>query len=279
MFEAISEIFLETMQIILLVAVMMVIVEFIEIRFKNAIQKKITENHVNQIIIASLLGAIPGCTDAFFIVSLYTHGLVGFGALVAVMLSTAGDEAFVMLAMMPKSAVLIFGICALLGIIGGFAVDKIAKMINLKTTQPCEIEVHDVEINIKHFLKEHAYVHIFKKHIPKLFLWIFFTLLALNLLIENFELEPTILGLPKLALIVFAALIGVIPESGPHLLFVALFSKGLIPFSILLVNTLSQDGHGILPLLSYSVKDTINVQIFTALFALIVGIVLFLLGV
>jgi len=104
-------------------------------------------------------------------------------------------------------------------------------------------------------------------------------LLTLNLLIENFELEPTILGLPKLALIVFAALIGVIPESGPHLLFVALFSKGLIPFSILLVNTLSQDGHGILPLLSYSVKDTINVQMFTALFALIVGIVLFLLGV
>jgi len=139
LFEAISEIFLETMQIILLVAVMMVIVEFIEIRFKNAIQKKITENHVNQIIIASLLGAIPGCTDAFFVVSLYTHGLVGFGALVAVMLSTAGDEAFVMLAMMPKSAVLIFGICALLGIIGGFAADKIAKMINLKTTQPCEI--------------------------------------------------------------------------------------------------------------------------------------------
>lgn len=278
MFDEVLDVFSETIQIIILVAAMMVVVEFIEIRFKNVIRRKITENHVNQIVIASLLGAIPGCTDAFFIVSLYTHGLVGFGALVAVMLSTAGDDAFVMLAMIPEAAMLIFGVCVLLSIVGGFIADRIAKRINLKTMQPCEIEIHDEEITLKHFLKEHAYVHIFKKHIPKLFLWIFFTIFALDFLVRNFELEPMISGLPKLTLIVFAALIGIIPESGPHLLFVALFSKGLIPFSVLLVNTLSQDGHGLLPLLSYSVKDTINVQIFTTLFALIVGIILFLLG-
>jgi len=63
------------------------------------------------------------------------------------------------------------------------------------------------------------------------------------------------------------------------LFFLVLFSEGLIPFSVLLVNTISQDGHGLLPLLSYSVKDTIYVQIFTTLFALAVGIVLYMMGV
>ena len=92
-------------------------------------------------------------------------------------------------------------------------------------------------------------------------------------------MDTIISGLPKLALIVFAALIGILPESGPHLLFLLLFSRGLVPFSVLLVNTISQDGHGLLPLLSYSVKDTIYVQILTTAFSLAVGIILYLIGV
>ncbi len=269
----------ETLKIILMVTLLMFIIEFLELKFKNKIQEKITKSPINQYVIASLLGAVPGCIDAFFVVSLYVHGLVGFGALTAVMLSTAGDEAFIMLAMIPETALIIFAICIPLGIIGGFFADKIARLVKLKTCQPCEIEIHEKELNFKHFLKEHAYKHILKKHIPKLFLWIFFTMLAIDLLIKNFDLGIIVSGLPKLALIVFAALIGIIPESGPHLLFLVLFSEGLIPFSVLLVNTISQDGHGLLPLLSYSVKDTIYVQIFTTLFALAVGIALFLIGV
>ncbi|GAI06206.1 unnamed protein product, partial [marine sediment metagenome] len=83
----------------------------------------------------------------------------------------------------------------------------------------------------------------------------------------------------RLFLIILAALIGIIPESGPHLVFLTLYSQGLIPFSVLLVSSLSQDGHGLLPLLSYSVKDTIKVQIFTTIFSLLVGIILYLIGI
>lgn len=279
MWDEILAILSETVKIILIVALLMLIIEFLELKFKGKIREKITKRPVNQYVLASLLGAVPGCMDAFFVVSLYVHGLVGFGALTAVMLSTAGDEAFIMLAMIPEKALLIFAICAVLGIFGGFFADKIAKLIGLKTCQPCEIEIHEEELDFKHFLKEHAYAHVLKKHIPKLFLWIFLTMLAVDFLMKNFDLGSIISSLPVFSLIVFAALVGIIPESGPHLLFLILFSRGLIPLSVLLVNTISQDGHGLLPLLSYSIKDTIYVQIFTTLFALAVGIVLFLIGV
>jgi hypothetical protein len=63
------------------------------------------------------------------------------------------------------------------------------------------------------------------------------------------------------------------------MIFLILYTKGLIPFSVLLVSTLSQDGHGLLPLLSYSVKDTFYVQMFTTGFSLIVGVALYLIGV
>ena len=266
---------LETIKIVSMVTVIMTLIEFLELRFEKVIQEKITRRPVNQYIIASLLGAIPGCTDAFFIVSLYLHGLVGFGALVAVMLSTAGDEAFVMLSMIPEEALQIFVLCAIIGLIGGFIADKVIKWLKIETSQPCAIEFHKEEFNIKHFFREHVYDHILKKHIPKLFLWIFATMLAVDFLVNNYNLEPLLSNLPELLLIIIAALLGIIPESGPHLLLIILYSRGLVPFSVLLVNTLSQDGHGLLPLLSYSIKDTIYVQIFTTSFAIFVGVIMY----
>jgi len=279
MWDELTTTLMETVKIVSIVTLLMVIIEYLELRFKDRISEKITQKPATQYVAASLLGVIPGCIDAFFIVSLYVHGIVGFGALAAVMLSTAGDEAFVMLAMLPKESLFIFLFCALMGIIGGFAADEVAKLFKIRTCQPCAIETHNEESDVRHFLREHIFGHILKKHIPRLFLWIFLTMLAADLLVKNVGLASVISSLPKLYLILFAALIGIIPESGPHLLFLMLYSRGLIPFSVLLVNTLSQDGHGLLPLLSYSFKDTVYLQIFTTLFSLIVGVVLFLMGV
>jgi len=243
----ISEVLHETLKILLIVLALMILTEYLELRFKGKIQKKITE-------------------------------LVGFGALVAVMVATAGDEAFVMLAMMPRTALLIFAICMVLGVVAGFLADGIARKVKLKTCPPCEIEIHEEELSTKHFLKEHVYNHIIKRHLPRLFLWLFFTMLAINILMSRFDLGA-ILPQNKLLLIFLAALIGIIPESGPHLIFLLLFVEGLIPFSVLLVSSIVQDGHGLLPLLSYSVKDTFYVKAFNVAFGLVVGLILFCIGV
>jgi hypothetical protein len=74
------------------------------------------------------------------------------------------------------------------------------------------------------------------------------------------------------------ALVGLIPESGPHMVFVMMFANGLVPFSILLTNSIVQDGHGMLPLFSYSLKDALLIKLFNLFLALLVGLPLFLLG-
>ena len=58
-----------------------------------------------------------------------------------------------------------------------------------------------------------------------------------------------------------AALVGLIPESGPHLVFVTLYSQGAVPLSILLASSIVQDGHGMLPLLAHSRRDFVTVKI------------------
>lgn len=63
-----------------------------------------------------------------------------------------------------------------------------------------------------------------------------------------------------------------------HMVFVLMFANGIVPFSILLTSSIVQDGHGMLPLFSYSVKDALMIKIFNAVVAIIIGLPLLLLG-
>jgi len=69
-----------------------------------------------------------------------------------------------------------------------------------------------------------------------------------------------------------------IPESGPHLIFMMMYAQGLVPFSVLFTASFVQDGHGMLPLLSYSIKDSILIKVFNLAFGIAVGYALFAIG-
>ena len=81
-----------------------------------------------------------------------------------------------------------------------------------------------------------------------------------------------------LVVLVIACLVGVIPESGPHLVFVTLFAQGLIPLSVLLANSIVQDGHGMLPLLAHSRRAFLVVKAINILIAMLVGGIMILGG-
>jgi hypothetical protein len=129
----------------------------------------------------------------------------------------------------------------------------------------------------EHFLKEHLWDHIVKVHIPKIFLWTFLTLLAVGILMSFIDVE-TFISNNKILVMMIAVLIGIIPQSGPHLIFITLFMNGTIPISVLFANSISQDGHGMLPLLAESKRAFIAVKLFNVLVAFAVGYLLLFLG-
>jgi hypothetical protein len=71
-----------------------------------------------------------------------------------------------------------------------------------------------------------------------------------------------------------AVIIGLIPESGPHLVFVSLYAQGTIPLSILLASSIVQDGHGMVPLLAHSRRDFFIVKLINALLGAVVGVLM-----
>jgi Putative, 10TM heavy-metal exporter len=122
-----------------------------------------------------------------------------------------------------------------------------------------------------HFLEEHLWNHVVKKHIPKVFLWTFSALLLMHVLVDHLHLEGW-MQQNQLVVLLIACLVGFIPESGPHLLFLTLFMEHAVPFSILLASSIVQDGHGMLPLLAESRRDFLKVKGINWLLGFVVGL-------
>jgi hypothetical protein len=129
----------------------------------------------------------------------------------------------------------------------------------------------------EHYLEEHIWEHIAKRHLWRIFLWTFAILIVVDIGLKFWNLEIFIKEHMFWVLLI-AAIAGLIPESGPHLIFVIMFVKGFVPFSVLLTSSIVQDGHGMLPLLSYTIKDSLLIKLFNLFIGLGLGIILFSFG-
>lgn len=336
MLHEVIDILKNTALITCLVMTMLLFIEYINVATQARSLSSLKQSRTRQLVVATLLGVVPGCIGGFATVSLFTHGVVNFGALVASMITTMGDEAFVMFASFPLQAAMLQGSLIVIALTVGFCINLVVKQFpapfahnhlaihdadehlhhhegsirsswrqNLKNMtfqramliagllffivatlsgilehshehgEACSHAAHDqnflfserwlnllfslvaatmlvIIIRVSdHFLEQHLWGHVIKKHFVKIFLWTLGALIAIAFLNHYIEAETWVRD-NTLYMYLAAILIGLIPASGPHLVFVLMFAHGNIPFSILLVNTLMQDGHAGLPLLAES---------------------------
>lgn len=322
------------------VLMMMLLIEYINVQTRGAWQESLKKSRFGQYFLAAFLGVVPGCLGAFTVVSLYSHRMVSFGALVTVMIATSGDEAFVMLSMFPVEAVWLSVILFVIALIAGFGVDLVFKdqnrfLVNAKHGFELHEKEHcrcfsgkDILKQLKnitfpraflialftvflfavffgglgpetwnwkkvtftlgalmslfiittvpdHFLEKHLYAHVIKKHLLRVFLWTLGALLVVHYIDHYLDITAW-LQENAATMVVSAAAIGIIPESGPHMVFVTMYAKGLIPFAVLLASSISQDGHGTLPLLAVSTRAFIWLKAINIVVALVVGMIFLL---
>jgi len=277
--EILQKVIFETIKIIILVFMMMIVVDLLNVWTKGKLHKFLRQGPaIKQYVTASAIGALPGCFGAFTNVSLYVHGLITLGALTGAMAAASGDEAFVMLALFPKTAVFLIISLFFLGILIGWIADLIIKKTKYKPCIDCkEQKFHSGERGFTHYLKEHIWKHILKKHLWKTAIWTFAAMLFVETGVTYFHLDTLSVHYP-LALLFIAALMGLIPESGPHMVFISLYASGLIPFSVLFTSAFVQDGHGMLPMLSYSVKDSLVLKTINLATGTSLGLIIYFIG-
>ena len=405
-----------------LVLIMMLMIEYCNIGSHGSLFARLKSSGINQVLIGTLLGLVPGCIGGFAAVSLFTHKLLSFGALTAMMIASSGDEAFVMLATMPLQALLLFAILGALAIVTGLVCDRylfkeqnfafcpdgyeihkehdssIASPFRLSSYKDAlrrpsrerllllagialfvvallsgfaghdhaghdhaghdhavhqeaalhqEVALHEdamlhqeAEHNYdlheeaahnhalhghathqeslqeiieerhlstftlhlldeewmnclfaimsivtllftatakEHFIKEHLWHHVIKRHLLSIFLWTLGGLAVCQIGVQYLNIEEWVSS-NMIFVILLAVAVGIIPESGPHLVFVTLYLNGIVPFSVLLANSISQDGHTALPLLASSRKTFLKAKAVNIIIGAVVGILLYLSG-
>lgn len=376
-----------------LVIVMMMMIEALNIESHGRFFSRIRRTRIGQTVFGAALGLIPGCIGGFATVSLYTHGMLSFGALIAMMIASSGDEAFVMLAMFPKKALLLFAVLFVIATVSGLLTDVIGDRLRKRKVTPAPsgaahfcgegFEIHEHEdggerhghgkrhfgwkravlaaglaafiaalgsgmlehehgedghgvteecvsaghvhgdcthpgcghshatdgngtaqtdengrtlkINLldeswmnvlfaclslvmlgailfapDHFIEEHLWHHVIKKHFLNIFLWTFGILAAMAVLTRFVDISSWVSDNTAL-MILLAVAVGIIPESGPHLIFVTLFAAGLVPFPVLLASSISQDGHASIPLLAESKSAFLKAKAINCAIALLCG--------
>ena len=356
-----------------LVVIMMMMIESLNIESKGLLFKGLRRTKFGQVIVAALLGSVPGCMGGFAAVSLYTHRMFSFGALVAMMIASSGDEAFVMLAMIPEQALVLFALLFVIAVGAGVIVDKvwdrkhesscadgymihedsasghghndsedlsenrskggkrtfgwrrIVMFVGLAVfiaalatgqlghdhsahghdhsahTHEHHTECHDehhgntFQINLlnedwmnvlfaglsvimlfvlllgsDHFVEEHLWMHIIRKHLPTIFAWTFGVLLVVGIGLQYIDIDHWISSNTAL-MILLATVIGIIPESGPHMIFVTLYAAGVVPLPVLIASCISQDGHSSIPLLAESKKSFAWAKLINCIVALAAG--------
>ncbi len=341
--EATIEAAKQALAITAFVFVMMLVIEYLNVLTTGSWQERLARRTWGQYIVAALLGAVPGCLGAFAVVTMYSHGILSIGAVIATMIATSGDEAFVMLAMFPRQALLLTTGLFILGVAAGAVTDlltrgRIARPLAscngfaVHVDEPCTCFAPDqivdqwrhcsaargilavglaafvwavllaqvgptswnwLRITLlvlagaalfmvctvpDHFLEHHLWEHVARKHIPRVFMWTLGALVTIHLLTESFELA-TALEKGKWVLLLIACLVGLIPESGPHLVFVTLYAQGAVPLSILFANSIVQDGHGMLPMLAHSRRAFVGIKAVNFAVGLLCGAVAMALGV
>ena len=146
MIEILTESFRTSVLITGLVIIMMMLIEVFNVSSSGRMFSGLKNRRLGQVLLSAFLGAIPGCMGGFASVSLYTHGLISFGALIAMMIASSGDEAFVMLAMFPGRSAWIFLILFVVAVLVGLLVD----LFHSKYDGCHSMSVHQEDLEPKH---------------------------------------------------------------------------------------------------------------------------------
>ena len=141
MFEILKNSLLAGVKITFIIFILMIVIELLVLKFKNKIIGFTQKNKFLGYFISSFFGSVPGCVGTFAMDSLYMTGLLGFGGIVAAMVATSGDEAFLLISLIASGEIsfkifaILTGALFALGLVAGGLADVFAPKNEFKNLQ------------------------------------------------------------------------------------------------------------------------------------------------
>lgn len=298
--------------------------------------------------LAAFMGVLPGCGGAIIVITQYVSGRTGFSSVVAVLTATMGDAAFLLLAQQPKTALLLFVICFIAGVVFGYLVEWVhgadflrenresKKDFMAHTEKPgvigwmrwpwlvlmlpglalgvgaafqmdtnawfgatlavydpsqawgcagsfmglfmwaCSPNAGPALVNLAGKMAETSgwKIHLERIIIDTNFVtvWVVCAYLGFELMMLWTQTDlAALFHTYAVFMPLVAVLIGFIPGCGPQILVTTFYLAGMIPFSALIGNAISNDGDALFPAIALSPKGALLATLYTAIPALLIA--------
>lgn len=110
-------------QVSAFVAVTVLLFSYVQYRTDGRLVAALSEREGLQPLVGALMGLTPGCGGAIVMMPLYVRGTVSFGTVVATLVATAGDSAFVIIALAPEAGLAAYGVAFVAAVVSGYTID------------------------------------------------------------------------------------------------------------------------------------------------------------
>lgn len=289
MWEVIIDAFNDSLRTIPLLLVLYIGVELLEYKFGDQMRKKVQSAGMAGPLIGAIVGAFPQCGFSVIATALFAQRLVTIGTLLAVYLSTS-DEAIPIMLSKPNGLALVLpliGTKIIIALLAGYGIDLVFRRDRQKVIKHIEsVETghdnthhhHEVVLQEKACCS-HSALCTSKKfrikeivwhpivHTANVFLFIFLTTLAINLIIfqmgeSAFDslFAGNLFWQPFLT-----ALVGLIPNCASSVAITELYLRGVIGFGPTIAGLSASGGLGLLVLYREEKKKKVFAKIIMAL--------------
>lgn len=275
--EILQETSLDTLKLIPFLFITYLIMEYIEHKTSDKVKDKIQKSGKFGPLLGAIVGIFPQCGFSVSATNLYAARVITLGTLMSVYLTTSDEMLPILLTeAIPVTTILaILGIKLIIGIIAGFGIDAIIRLIKRDKKEEQKIEE----------LCEHEHCHCEEgivvsaaKHTLNIIVFIFLITLVINGIITligeeaiaNFISQNSVSG-P-----IIAGFIGLIPNCASSVILTELFVGNVISIPVLISGVSVNAGVGLLVLFKTNKNLKENLSIIGLLYAIgvISGIIL-----
>lgn len=285
--DALYDAILDSLKVIPILFLAYLLVSFLSHDHSHKFTRFLSKNKKGSVFYSSLLGCVPQCGFSSVMADLYSRKHVSLGTLIAVFIATS-DEAIPIMLTNTDSIVdmlILIGIKLVLAIVWGYLIDLIIyctkrnKKLNVKVE--VEHEVHEEEHPHIHY-HECGHIHTNEcesecghehgsccgnnifidafNHTFSIVIYIFVATFVINLIIGycGTEVLSNLLTTNMYLQVIFAALIGLIPNCASSVLLVELFMYGTLSFPALVAGLTAGAGVGLIILWTKNKKHPLQ---------------------
>ena len=260
---------IETLRLIPFLFITYLVMEYIEHKTSEKSKHVIQKAGRLGPVLGAIVGIFPLCGFSVSATNLYAARVITLGTLISVYLATSDEMLPILLTeAVPISTILtILGLKLIIGIIAGFAIDAVIRL--MKKDKPEEQKIEEL-CEHEHCHCEEGIVVSAVKHTLSIIFFIFLITLIINGIIEiigeetisNFISQNVILG-PLVA-----GIIGLIPNCASSVILTELFIEGVISMPMLISGVSVNAGVGLLVLFKTNKNVKENLSIVGLLYAI-----------